>query len=207
LYKAENAHIDVTDGTIGSSGNISYGLDMAVSAAAKNKLLWVAQPAASVTEGAVWNAFTIEIADTYVNRTADTDDITVAPSSATFNGTTTRAATAGLASFNDIVYNAAASITVTGSAAGLTATPASSNITVNPKPSSSPLPPITESNVDNATKETILLNGSKEFQEVLRGYRSGIDYSLRIVLDLDLGMAQGFDKNLLRKEGIFQFQK
>ncbi|MBI3602551.1 MAG: hypothetical protein HY209_06655, partial [Candidatus Omnitrophica bacterium] len=128
LYKVETAILSVSDGTINSSG---HTLSVVVSVAAKSKLLFATQPASSVTAGATWTTFTIEITDPYGNRTSDTDNVTVAASSGSLGGTTTKAAVNGLASFTDITYNTAGSITVNGTATGLTSTGASNTVTVN----------------------------------------------------------------------------
>ena len=130
LYKAETAHIKATQGSIATSDD--NDLEVTVSAAAKNKLIWVDQPAASVAVGATWNAFTIEITDTYGNRTSDTDEVTITPSSLTLGGDTDKATSAGLSTFNDITCSTAGTITITGSAAGLTPTPASNEVMVCP---------------------------------------------------------------------------
>jgi len=75
-------------------------------------------------------SFTIEITDTYGNRTSDTYNVTIASSSSSLGGTTTKAALNGLATFNDITCNTAGTITITGLATGLTSTPASDSVTV-----------------------------------------------------------------------------
>jgi len=116
---------------------IVWGYDatdsLGVNPAAKNKLLWVTQPATSATVDQVWTTFTIEITDQYGNRTADTDNVTVSHSGGgSFGGTTTQAAVSGLATFDDITYDTAETITVTGHDTGtLTDTPASNNVTVS----------------------------------------------------------------------------
>ncbi|MFC1480156.1 hypothetical protein ACFL5Y_01765, partial [Candidatus Omnitrophota bacterium] len=108
-------------------------LDVTVSATTKSKLLWETQPTSSVTAGTTWTTFRIEITDPYGNRTGDTDDITITPSTGSFtSGTTTKAASSGLATFNDITYTTADTITITGWATGLTGTSASNSVTVNP---------------------------------------------------------------------------
>ncbi len=127
--KAESIKIKATDGTK-SSTFADIANTIVVSAADKNKLLWVTQPATSVIAGQIWTTFTIEITDQYGNRTTDVDNVTVTPSSGSFGGTTTQAAVSGLASFTDITYGTAATITVTGSSGILTNTSAAS-VTVN----------------------------------------------------------------------------
>ena len=133
LYNAENAHIDVTDGSIGSTGAASYGLDVAVSAGTGTALYWVTQPTSPVAAGDTWDSFQIGITDQYGNQATDVVDISIAPSAGSFaSGTTTKTTVAGVATFNDITYTTAATITVTGSSLGLPDTPASNDIVVNP---------------------------------------------------------------------------
>ncbi|MFH0764363.1 MAG: hypothetical protein V1927_05115, partial [Candidatus Omnitrophota bacterium] len=119
--------------TITATADTKSGTTAAITVnpAAKNKLLWAVYPAASVTAGATWVTFTVEITDQYGNRTSDTDDVTITPSTGSFVGTTTKAAVNGLASFTDIIYLTAAVITVSGSSGGLTPTSASNPVTVN----------------------------------------------------------------------------
>jgi uncharacterized repeat protein (TIGR02543 family) len=127
LKIAGSKTITLTDGTVSI---VSSGVT--VRAATKSKLLWVTQPASSVAVGATWDTFTIEITDAYGNRTSDTDNVTIAPSSLTVGGTTTKGAVNGLATFGDITRSTAGTITISGSASGLTSTPASSSIIVVP---------------------------------------------------------------------------
>ncbi|MBF0396996.1 MAG: hypothetical protein HQK78_09500, partial [Desulfobacterales bacterium] len=134
LYKAEPATINVTDGTINSNGDSSYSLNVTISSASKNKLLWGTEPLSPVTAGVVWPSFKVEITDQYGNRTSDTDNITITPSSGSFTGTVTKAASSGIASFDDISYTISQTITVTGSSTGLISTNASNNVVVDPAP-------------------------------------------------------------------------
>ncbi|MDP1712988.1 MAG: hypothetical protein Q8K86_11100, partial [Candidatus Nanopelagicaceae bacterium] len=133
LYKAEAAEVDITDSTINSTGAADRDLNITVSATTKNKLLWSTQPATPVIAGAVWTSFTIEVTDTYGNRTADIDSVTIAPSAGSFSaGTLTKAAVSGLATFNDMSYTTKSTITVSGTSGTLTASGASSNVVVDP---------------------------------------------------------------------------
>ena len=75
LKTAGSKTVTLTDGTVSVTSSA-----ITVSAAAKNKLLWVTQPATPVAVGATWTTFTIEITDAYGNRTSDTDDITITSS-------------------------------------------------------------------------------------------------------------------------------
>jgi len=132
LYKAETAHVKATQGAIATSD--ANDLDVTVGAGTKSKLLWDTQPPSSVASGATWTAFSIEITDAYGNRTSDTDNLTVTPSASSLGGTTTKNASAGLATFTDITCSTAGAITITGSATGLTSTPKSDEVTVNKIP-------------------------------------------------------------------------
>ena len=131
-YMAEATTVDVSDDSISSNGDPSYDLDLTVSAATKNKLLWVTQPSSPVEADATWNAFSIEITDQYGNRTSDSDNVMVSPSAGSFGGTSIKATSGGLVTFDDITYHSTAdvTITVTGAATGLTATPASNDVEV-----------------------------------------------------------------------------
>ncbi len=128
LYNAETANIKASEGDVTTSDEDD--LDVTVSPGTKNKLLWATQPPSSVKAGETWTAFSIEITDLYGNRTADTDAVTIAPSSGTLDGTLTQAAVSGLATFDHISCGATGSITLTGSASGLTDTPASNTVEV-----------------------------------------------------------------------------
>lgn len=126
LKIAGSKTITLTDGTVSI---ISSGIT--IRAATKSKLLWVTQPASSVAVGTTWDTFTIEITDAYGNRTSDTDEVTIDPSSLTLGGTLTKAAANGLAIFGDITRRTAGTITLSASASGLTATPESDEVTVS----------------------------------------------------------------------------
>ena len=126
LYKVETARIKVTSHTILTPD--AGDLEVTVSPSLKNRLLWVTQPAGSVSVGVIWPDFSIEIVDLYGNRTSDTDQITISPSSGSLEGSTSKAADNGLATFGDISCNTAHIITITGSSSGLSPTAASTSI-------------------------------------------------------------------------------
>jgi hypothetical protein len=96
------------------------------------KMLWVTNPETSFTSGATWSAFSIEITDSYGNRTADNTSITITPSSGVLDGATTKNASDGLAIFNDISCIEARTLHITISATGLSTTLVSEDITVTP---------------------------------------------------------------------------
>jgi len=135
LCKTETAYIKATEGVIATSEDDD--LDVIVSPDLKNKLMWVTQPQSPVTAGTVWPAFAIEIVDLYGNRTPDTDQVTITPSSGLLGGTSPKAALDGLVTFDDVTCNTADTITITGSADGLGATPGSSPIVVEAGPAAS----------------------------------------------------------------------
>jgi hypothetical protein len=130
LMTAGSQSITVTDtvaaSITGTQSNIT------INAAAKNKLMWSAQPSASVNAGATWTAFTVKITDQYGNQTNNTDSVTIVPSSDSLIGTMTRSAVNGLATFNNISRTVAGNLTLTATCGSLTAAPASNAVTVNP---------------------------------------------------------------------------
>jgi hypothetical protein len=130
LNKAETVHIDVSDGTIASTGDDAHDLDVTVIAGGNHKLLWDVQPSSPQTTNEVWAPFSIGITDQYGNRTSSVNTVTITPSAGTFGGSAGKAAVAGLATFDDITYDTTSTITVTGTASELTDTPASQNVVV-----------------------------------------------------------------------------
>ncbi|MBF0397942.1 MAG: DUF1566 domain-containing protein, partial [Desulfobacterales bacterium] len=129
LYRAETAALNATDGTISTSGD---SLVVTVAPSSKSKLLFSNQPPSSSTAGDIWTTFTVEITDDYGNRTQDTDDITISPSSYSFSGTTTKTAVEGLATFDDISFTKATNVTVSATSSGNQSTTSASNsVTVN----------------------------------------------------------------------------
>jgi uncharacterized delta-60 repeat protein len=130
LYNDQQAQIDVSDGFLDSTSDGSYDLDVTVSPAPKNKLLWVGQPRSPVAVHTTWPVFTVEITDQYGNRTSDTDTITVSPSAGSLGGTTAEEAVSGLVAFDDIMCDLNITITLTGTADGLVSTPPSNDVVV-----------------------------------------------------------------------------
>ncbi|MFC1974536.1 PKD domain-containing protein, partial [Chloroflexota bacterium] len=117
----------VTTSITGTSDNIT------VNPAAANKLVYNPAPTSPVTAGATLTEFKVEIQDQYGNlRTANTNAVTVAPSTGTFaSGAASKAAVGGVATFDDLTYTSAVTVTITASATGL-APATSSSIVVNP---------------------------------------------------------------------------
>ncbi len=77
-----------------------------ISPAAKAKLAFNVQPVNTEYNSSIAPSITVEIQDAFGNVTTDTDNITLAinnnPGGSTLSGTTTQAAVAGTATFNDI---------------------------------------------------------------------------------------------------------
>jgi len=116
LKTAGTQSVTVTgDGRTGSQTGIT------VNPGAAAKLLWVTQPSSPVVSGIVWEDFSIQVTDAYNNRIAsdNTTDITVSPDTGAFGGTTTQTVVAGVATFDDITYPNAGTITVTGNSGAL----------------------------------------------------------------------------------------
>jgi hypothetical protein len=126
--KLDTIHIKSTSGSLTPAVSTT---DITLTVGAASKLAYNPAPATSVTAGATWTEFKVEILDQYDNPTTSTATVTVTPSSGTFaSGTTSQAAAAGVATFNDLTYNTAGTITVTASSGSLTSA-VSGNITVN----------------------------------------------------------------------------
>ncbi|KKM70126.1 hypothetical protein LCGC14_1443850, partial [marine sediment metagenome] len=108
-YKAESISVDVSDGPIGSSGDPSYDLDLAVNPGAANNLAYSQQPTNTVAGSPITPAVTVEVRDQWNNvHTSDnTTSLGIAINSnplgdGAFSGTTPRTASSGVATFNDL---------------------------------------------------------------------------------------------------------
>ena len=109
--------ITATDMTTATVPGTQSGI--IVNPATKNKLIWGTQPPATVMAGATWPGFTVKITDQYGNLTADTDNITISPSTGSLGGTLSKAAVAGAATFNDISRDAAGPLSLTATSGAL----------------------------------------------------------------------------------------
>ncbi|BCU78627.1 hypothetical protein llg_33420 [Luteolibacter sp. LG18] len=133
LKTAGNQTVSVNDTltvtAAGTSGSI------AVVAGADAKLAFLQQPSNAVAGVAIAPAVTVQVQDAFGNPTTSTANVTVAigtnPGSGTLSGTTTVAAVAGVATFNDLSINKTGTgYTLAGSSSGLTgATSGTFNIT------------------------------------------------------------------------------
>jgi len=106
-YKAESASLDASDGTIDTNGADDRDLDLTVDPAALGLLYFVQGPTNTEVGQAITPAITAQLADVYENlRTTDTSDVAIAiktnPAGGTLSGTTTKAAVAGVATFDDL---------------------------------------------------------------------------------------------------------
>jgi hypothetical protein len=91
-----------------------------ITAAAANKLTYQVQPTNTVAGVTITPSVQVEIDDQFGNLTASTASVTVAPSAQTLSGTLTKAAVAGVATFNDLSMTKAGSYTLAASSSGLT---------------------------------------------------------------------------------------
>lgn len=128
--KVEVTTIDVTDGTLSSTGSTADDLDLTVTVGAKNKLMIYQQ--ASVT-AAINNAFNpqpiVYITDAYGNRTADTDTVVAtdylaincsSAGAGTLSGAS-KAAVAGAATFTALQHDTVETIYIGYTSGALTA--------------------------------------------------------------------------------------
>jgi methenyltetrahydromethanopterin cyclohydrolase len=119
--------IDATSAGLTSITTASFNINPA----AANKLAIGTAVPANTTAGATMATFTIEVHDQYNNLvTGATNSVSLALSSSAFaSGTTSKAAVAGVATFDDVVITDAGSYTIDATSAGLTSvTTASFNI-------------------------------------------------------------------------------
>ena len=129
LKTAGTQSITATD-TLNSTISATQS-DITISANVKNKLIWGTQPAATVTAGDNWQAFTVNIVDQFGNPTVATDSVTIIPSSGSLGGTLSQPAVGGIATFNNITRTTTGSLTLTATSGTLLAPP-SDSVTVNP---------------------------------------------------------------------------
>ena len=115
--------IQVTVDNPGTGGGISNSIDFTVTSGVAAKLVFDTAPTSPVIAGAVWSAFTVRIEDTFGNLVATATDmvtITLVTGVAPLNGTLSKAAVGGIATFDDLTYNVVEAITFDVTASGLT---------------------------------------------------------------------------------------
>jgi hypothetical protein len=127
--RLDTVHIKATSGSLTAAVSTP---DITLTIGAASKLVYNPAPATPVGVGDTWTEFKVEIRDQYDNLTASTANVTLTPSTGAFaSGNTTRAAVAGVATFDDLTRTLAGTITVTASSGSLTSA-VSGNIVVNP---------------------------------------------------------------------------
>ncbi len=139
LYKAETATVATTDGAIGTSSANGIPLSVAVSPAAPANLAFTPQPVGGALSGVGGTTFgpqvVIDLSDTFGNPATNssaavslssTYSSTPANAAAKVGGTTSVAAVAGIATFNNLQFPIAGTYTLTASSSGAT------NVTSNP---------------------------------------------------------------------------
>lgn len=140
-YKAETTTVDVSDGSINSTGNTGYDLDLVVNPASGAILVFTTQPSSSATAGTNFATQpVVTVRDEYDNTANSSASITLAAVLAsddttagggTLNATTNPlSASAGVATFAGVNYTKAETIKLKATATGLTQA-LSSSITVS----------------------------------------------------------------------------
>ncbi len=110
-YKAETTTIDVTDGTIDSTGDPSYDLDLVVNPGSPDNLNFSQQPTNTSVKETILPPITVEIRDQYNNLCTNDNSTNVSieinnnPGGGTLSGTTIKTASSGVAVFNDLSIN------------------------------------------------------------------------------------------------------
>ena len=127
LYKTETAEIDVSDGTINSTGSPDRDLDVTVVPAGAAALKFRTQPGDGTTTTLLNPQPVVEVQDAFGNCvTSDNStqvglQITSNPGGGSLKGTTTRTAQGGLATFADLsIDRAGDGYTLTAASTGLT---------------------------------------------------------------------------------------
>ena len=121
LYNAGPTSIDVTDGLLDSTGDVSYDLDVTVSSGGASQIVWTTAPSTSAIAGADWTAFTAEIRDSYGNVCTDINTaVTIEP--ATLEGTLSVNAINGVVTFNAVKEETSGTVSVTAKYGGLSTT-------------------------------------------------------------------------------------
>ncbi len=107
-YKAESASVDVSDGSINSTGDSAYDLDLTVDPAAANNLAFLQQPSNAVAGASISPAVTVQVRDIYNNlKTNDSStsvSITIGtnPGSGILSGAASTAVVNGIATFSGL---------------------------------------------------------------------------------------------------------
>ena len=109
------------------AGRTSSSFDITSALAPAAQLIVAQQPTSTLTNAVIVPPITVKIADTNGVQTASTANVTVSiganPGGGTLSGTLTRAAVSGLATFNNLIIDAAATnYTLVFASAGLTST-------------------------------------------------------------------------------------
>ncbi len=108
LVRAESAVVSLSDGVINADSN---SLSVWVQPAEKATLFYGTPPPTQVVAGVVWSDFTVEISDTFGNKTVgETNNIAVYTSPSSF--TTNMAAVNSTALFTGLTYTASGTIQV-----------------------------------------------------------------------------------------------
>ncbi|MGC8926597.1 MAG: PKD domain-containing protein, partial [Myxococcota bacterium] len=118
--------------------------NVVVNPGSASKLAFYIQPPSPVTAGAIWSNFAVVVQDTYGNNIttdnnraitikASTAESCATPLATNLQGTLTQNTASGVATFNNILYTVATSLSVQAAATGLSSA-CSNTVTVNPGP-------------------------------------------------------------------------
>ena len=145
-YKAETAHLDVTDGTIGTSASISYGLDLTVNPGPANTIIFTKQPGDTNQNDPIIPNPTVELIDQWGNLVTTDNSTTVTvsignnPGSGTLGGTSTGTASGGIVSFTDLTIDQPGTGYTLGAQAGQLSTISSTFNIISIAPALTPIP-------------------------------------------------------------------
>ncbi|KKL51735.1 hypothetical protein LCGC14_2292520, partial [marine sediment metagenome] len=177
-YKAETTTVDVSQGSINSTGDETYDLGLTVNPGAANNLAYSQQPTNTVTGSAITPAVAVQVRDQWDNVLTSDSSTSVGiaintnpPGDGTLSGTTSQTAVSGEATFNDLsIDKIGDGYTLDATSGGLTtATSSGFNIT---------LPTIqftsaSSSGAESATPVTLQLTLS-----AVSGLDVSVDYAL-----------------------------
>jgi hypothetical protein len=122
LYRAEDAFVTASDGTIDANEN---RLNVAVYEAAARQLVFVQQPTTANVGAVIAPPITVHLLDAWGNQTVETADVNMSiannPGGGSLGGTTTVSSAGGIAAFADLsISTGGAGYTLGASSAGMT---------------------------------------------------------------------------------------
>ncbi|MFD0894868.1 DUF11 domain-containing protein [Luteolibacter ambystomatis] len=177
LKTAGSRTITATDTVTGSITGTSAGIT--VTAGADAKLVFVQQPSTTVAGVSIAPAVTVQIQDTFGNPTSSTSNVTVAlgnAGGATLSGTLTKAAVAGVATFNNLSVDKVGTTYNLGATSGALTGATSNNFTITPAAATH----YTVSAPANATAGTafnVTVTALDQFNNTATGYAGTVHFT------------------------------